>query len=1357
MNNEIGRKLTSLTLIAIMVAGGLTFAIPAIPVAAQSSTLLVSASSVGKFGGQQIIEIVVDDDSVSDRGTVYVPDVRLGDDEAVLMTQANTGKWYAYIADQSAVDEANLAGPLDFGVELDQSSLNAATTFDRAPDVVLTSGEFLNNAPAIASHTDVPLYGQVFAAADQNNWPFIQLYEFADDDNIDITYEDETVTLTYEEEFDSEAVLTLDRTEVPLGGTIHIDLTDPQLNLDPRTSETWYMVVDGSAAYYGADISMIDNDYFAGSNAELTVEDSETVAVFNNPYDGLPDNVIKFTETARNSGVFESADNDITNLELNEDVNVNVKFDISYTDDIDIEVRIQDDDPAISLSDVDEWFNGETIDVTVSAPNRDLNTRDADDFTIENGKVPTIIIGDPETLDTLTNLAIDEETLVGTLGGSGSTATVTATISSERYSQFQQSGTPTLHHFVNYYLPEGVELTLTGTSISDTLSGSGMVPITFPDTSSTFTMSFTNVGDDRNVVFDIFTFGERDDNGITVFENNAVYRQLLEEDSSNSGTFTGTLQYTMVNQLTKNDNSTYSNIVAIDDELEMVVADSETIRIVYDDNALDQDINTYDGDLSLDASSYSINSEVTITLTDADLDDSRYTVVDGTNRIGVGDTALLEVEIGGQAWPISNDGACSHPDSDFRLDQDDNGTYTATFEVPRSYCSSFGSGGNVVVSPTTGESLKITYIDFRTADGSETTITESATIQAQTGSVSLDRTSYPLPFANNPVVAYVQVTDPDLNLSSNAIDSIENDVGPGPVRILTGTTVLFTAGGNGEGTDLGPLEETDPDTGIFEIEVPIDVSYVNDNNIAIRSGNTLNVQYTDSSDASGREKVSSDSAVFRLGNALLQTDKREYAIGETAFVTLIDNDRNLDSDTRELIPLSEVSWSGDASGFLDETSFEADPAENLKETEPNSGIFQVEITIPRSITDGETERGESIELLYVDDSPAGSGFVGDDSRDVETTISISEAETSITLDKSIYSWREKMTITVFAPDFNFDSESIESIGDNADSNGNVGVNSRNGKLDNYRLEETGPNTGIFTGEITLTGFGGHDIGDGTALTDVSNAGTGPDDGMLSVGGEDAISAYFEHDGDVVASALVRWNVAEVIWLEDAYRQDGVGIVQVIDADRNHYPEIVDSMDILVYSDTFLGGIYVPATETSANSGIFQAEVNFGESRSTSGSIQVAEGDVVTALYEDTTLPRPRVGEKLEITGATSIGAVISPLERVQVSNTAIVDSLGNPITSVSVDQQISISGDLTLNDRLNRNQDYAFLLQIQDEDGVTVQLSWVAATLTSTGASASQSWTPDASGDYTASIFVWESIANPTALSPQQTIDISVQ
>ena len=70
MNNEIGRKITSLTLMTIMVAGGLTFAVPGVmPAHAANANLFVSAENSqfdNYMSGPQVIEVVVIDSDIND-------------------------------------------------------------------------------------------------------------------------------------------------------------------------------------------------------------------------------------------------------------------------------------------------------------------------------------------------------------------------------------------------------------------------------------------------------------------------------------------------------------------------------------------------------------------------------------------------------------------------------------------------------------------------------------------------------------------------------------------------------------------------------------------------------------------------------------------------------------------------------------------------------------------------------------------------------------------------------------------------------------------------------------------------------------------------------------------------------------------------------------------------------------------------------------------------------------------------------------------------------------------------------------------------------------------------------------------
>ena len=59
-----------------------------------------------------------------------------------------------------------------------------------------------------------------------------------------------------------------------------------------------------------------------------------------------------------------------------------------------------------------------------------------------------------------------------------------------------------------------------------------------------------------------------------------------------------------------------------------------------------------------------------------------------------------------------------------------------------------------------------------------------------------------------------------------------------------------------------------------------------------------------------------------------------------------------------------------------------------------------------------------------------------------------------------------MFITVVASDYNFDSNIVDEIG--TDDKGEITIRTRADELQ-YRLAETGPDTGVFTGELVLTG------------------------------------------------------------------------------------------------------------------------------------------------------------------------------------------------------------------------------------------------------------------------------------------------
>ena len=832
--------------------------------------------------------------------------------------------------------------------------------------------------------------------------------------------------------------------------------------------------------------------------------------------------------------------------------------------------------------------------------------------------------------------------------------------------------------------------------------------------------------------------------------NDAIYRALLEETDSASGVFEGTVEYQMLNQRTVNDKTTHNSVDAVGNELAMILntdyTGSDAPEFTYDGDNASEDAPTNTGEVSVDASTYRVSDDVTITLVDADLntDSGAREIYRIANSSGTMTPTIASIAIG--------DLGCASEIGDVSLREtaSDSGTFEGSFTVP----AECGTGDNPPL--TTGESITVTYVDFRDETGGDSEWTDSATIGADTGSVSLDRTVYPVPteadaednIEATQVTIAVAVDDSDVDTSSSSTQTIET------ARVELTVAGLIV--------DLDELKESEPDSGIFETAIEIGYtvkgtdSSGDEKTVRIEQGDIITVRYTDESDASGNQNSVSDSATFDLRNAVLQSDKSVYVIGQDALLTLIEPDLNLDSGTIDNVDLDRINWDSEAyDGSLADVRADLGPVPtNLRETGENTGIFQVVITISDSIDSTALERGEEITLAYNDRGPSGADYVGDDEREVELQIETSNFGATVELDQNVYTWTDKVFITVVASDYNFDSNIVDEIG--TEDKGEITIRTRAAEVQ-YRLAETGPDTGVFTGELVLTGD--NDAGIEGPQGTSSEGLAGPTDGTINTRTSDGISISFDYsdsEAPLVASALIRWNVGEVQWLEASYAATGSGVVRIIDPDMNINPDAVDSIDAVVYSETFIGGIELTLTETQEASGIFEGTVEFDpESASDGHRLQVTEGDIVTAEYEDETLPKPDNGDTLEITATTLIGSIVPPLERAPASNPAIVDAFGNSLASVSVDQQVQITADLTSGQ--DRDQDFAYLVQIQNEDGVTVELSWIAGTLGGGATfSASQSWTPDATGSYTATIFVWESVSNPTALSPQLSITIDV-
>ncbi len=361
-------------------------------------------------------------------------------------------------------------------------------------------------------------------------------------------------------------------------------------------------------------------------------------------------------------------------------------------------------------------------------------------------------------------------------------------------------------------------------------------------------------------------------------------------------------------------------------------------------------------------------------------------------------------------------------------------------------------------------------------------------------------------------------------------------------------------------------------------------------------------------------------------------------------------------------------------------------------------------------------------------------------------------------DKPVYSWTDKVQMTILAPSWNTDRHLIDSIGDDEDHP--IKISTRGHSLDPYRFTETGVNSGIFTAEIILTGFS-HDVdGDGDNDTIPRTTGNGPTSGFLETDSDSAITISFEFaDGVVLTeSAPIRWNIGKIQFSEENYLSDKTASIRIIDPDLNLNPESLDHMPIQISSNSDVSGIEVDAIETSESSGTFVVSVSFTQNQSSSGNRLFAlPGDTIFAKYDDYTLPKPySTSDNLEVKTFANVDSSIPTLKRLQSLPIILSDTFGNSLTSFSTSDQIQIVG--TISNQQNFKQKFVYLFQVKDENNSVVSVSWIQGEISENQKlNISQSWIPKKTGTYTIETYTWNSLIHTAPLSPSLSTSIFVK
>ena len=360
------------------------------------------------------------------------------------------------------------------------------------------------------------------------------------------------------------------------------------------------------------------------------------------------------------------------------------------------------------------------------------------------------------------------------------------------------------------------------------------------------------------------------------------------------------------------------------------------------------------------------------------------------------------------------------------------------------------------------------------------------------------------------------------------------------------------------------------------------------------------------------------------------------------------------------------------------------------------------------------------------------------------------------MDQKTYACTDKVYIAVVAP--RFSKPNHADAGDKKEIG--VSVRSSIGKLDNYILVETGPDTCVFTGEVRLTGFEGMEDyvrASGGRHRFGTTGGDGPEDGMLACRAKDTVEVTFDAGGDrSLGAAAVGWTVGVVKLDRPAYRVGETAVVTVTDPDMNLDPEAEDSFEVRARSSSDMDGILVTVRETGRATGIFEGRVLFDSSSSSEDDekLQVTEGDTVRAEYKDTTVPGMFGSPAVEVgtySSVTADGKAASPLERARLEIDIRNQKTGTEIIVPGNTAAVTVKATA-----LEHPHTFLLMLQIKSITGATQEPMQKRVSSESGTAEHTFAWTPSESGVFEVTAFLWKSGDNPFPLCAPVTKEVNV-
>ena len=339
------------------------------------------------------------------------------------------------------------------------------------------------------------------------------------------------------------------------------------------------------------------------------------------------------------------------------------------------------------------------------------------------------------------------------------------------------------------------------------------------------------------------------------------------------------------------------------------------------------------------------------------------------------------------------------------------------------------------------------------------------------------------------------------------------------------------------------------------------------------------------------------------------------------------------------------------SGILTKTiSFEEPGLVNLLLTDVNSSPQQVDFTFPVG-NEKSSKNGISYAMKNYNAEP--KIFFCGNSKDLATC-----------LDKELSgdaNWWGKVTIMIYAPGWNVDSEKRDRIGATTDSALTItarGDGNSNAELgvcndsDSEGFIETDPNSGVFYGRLKLSASD-HDMNN-DGIVDTKLGGTScknsPFDeyAKIETGRDGGVTVNWEYNPEdnktVTKTMTYSWSVATIEFLEDEYATNSMVEFKLKEKDLGDMPKDKVDLNFRVWSDSDFAGIVVDASQDAnyKHSKPYHFFIQDHE-ESNGENLRVQEGDTIYVEYVDTTLPaigpngeQWSISDTLDIIGTASV-------------------------------------------------------------------------------------------------------------------------